>query len=181
MHRRRNKVHIQSKPPQHPQHPLPLHNHPLCLEQHSDPLRKTSPHLRAGNGVAAQRRVDVDFNTSLSLRVQFLALPAVGATGARVLGAGSGDLEVEAVGVVLRAVYALGGVQGDDLVAEDEVSGCDVGGESDGAGEVVGLTVMLAMRTELGKKVKMGSYRSVCQWPKCRGRWRRCQDPRRRS
>ena len=56
----------------------------------------------------------------------------------RLVGTSAGDLDVEALGVVLGAVLGAGAVQGDGLVAEDVVSGGEAGRHGHGPGVVVG-------------------------------------------
>lgn len=77
----------------------------------------TSPQRRAGHGVVGDGGVRVEVNTGVGILVQRRAGGAcwVGRARAR-------DLDVEALGVVLRAVERAGAVQGDDLVAEDVVA-----------------------------------------------------------
>ena len=53
-------------------------------------------------------------------------------------GTAAGNLNVDALGVVLGTVGVLGGVKRDDLVTKDVLAGSDVLGDSNGPGEVVG-------------------------------------------
>ncbi|GJC98596.1 hypothetical protein ColKHC_07422 [Colletotrichum higginsianum] len=54
------------------------------------------------------------------------------------LRAGAGNLDVEALGVVLGAVLLAGGVESNDLVAPDVLAGLQGGGDGDLPGEVLG-------------------------------------------
>lgn len=79
----------------------------------------------------AQIRVDVTLDARISILVQGRA------SGARSLStAATGDLDVETLGVVLRAVQVTRRVKGDDLVAKDVVSG-GIGGRNGHCGRVV--------------------------------------------
>lgn len=81
---------------------------------------------RAGDGVAAHGPVDVEEDAFVVRGVERGALNTGG-----ILSAGAGDLEVEALGVVLGAVGLVGGMECDDLVAEDVEAGGDVLGNLD--------------------------------------------------
>lgn len=87
----------------------------------------------AGHGVGVEGGVQVEEDTGVGLGVQGGAQGAGGQ-----LGAGAGDLEVHAHGVVLGTVRVLGAVERDDLVAQDVVAGLERGGDGDVVGEVVG-------------------------------------------
>lgn len=91
-----------------------------------DPGGSTGPGLGAGDGVAGDvTTVDVVLDASVSSLVKGSSSNAVSTVGAGVGGAGAGDLNVDALGVGLGAVLLAGGVEGDDLVAEDVVAGCE--------------------------------------------------------
>ena len=87
---------------------------------------------RAGDLVAVGAVVQAEGDTGVVGAVQLCGHDTLGPAGA-----GARDLEVEALGVVLRAVGLLGGVQGDDLVAQDVVARRDVGGDLDHPAEAV--------------------------------------------
>lgn len=55
----------------------------------------------------------------------------VGRSAAGDLAAGSRDLEVDALGVELGTTDVVGGVEGEDLVAENVVARLDVAGDPD--------------------------------------------------
>jgi len=76
--------------------------------------------------------VDVDLDTRIGGCVELVSGDTLG-----VLGAGTSNLQVNALGVVLGAVLLAGGVEGDDLVAENVVAGSDRAGDSDRPGQVV--------------------------------------------
>lgn len=112
-------------------------NRRSSLEGHREALLEATEDLGAGDRVAGQGGVDVEEDARVLLLVEGGALAAVGARVARVGLAGARDLEVDALGVVLRAVHVPGGVERDDLVAEDKVAG-EVLRDLDLGGEVVG-------------------------------------------
>lgn len=87
----------------------------------------------ARDGVGGEGLVEVEEDTGVGLGVQRGAEGAVGQ-----LGAGAGDLEVDAHGVVLGAVRVLGRVQRDDLMAQHVVARLEGRGDGDVVGEVVG-------------------------------------------
>ena len=96
--------------------PKNLFGIPLCLEDSLDPtLHSSLPERRSRNGVALQYRpVNGDGNALAGGRVQFGRFDTSGLGSAL-----STDLEVDAVGVVLSTVGLVGGVEGNDLMAED--------------------------------------------------------------
>jgi hypothetical protein len=96
---------------------------PLCLEDSLDPtLHSSLPQCRSRDGVALQYRpVDGDGDALAGGRVQLGRFDTSGLGSAL-----STDLEVDAVGVVLSTVGLVGGVEGNDLVAED-VRACNQG------------------------------------------------------
>lgn len=81
-------------------------------------LPLTSEQRWAGHGIAGDGGVRVEVDTRVGVLVQRRAEGACGVGGAR-----AGDLDIEALWVVLRAVERASAVQGDDLVAEDIVAG----------------------------------------------------------
>jgi hypothetical protein len=76
--------------------------------------------------------VNVDLDTGVGGGVELVSGDTLG-----VLSAGTGDLQVDALGVVLGAVLLVGGVKSDDLVAENVVTRSDGAGDRDGPGQVV--------------------------------------------
>lgn len=87
---------------------------------------------RAGDGVSGQGGVDVDEDAILSGSVELGTLDT-GGSGST----GTGDLEVEALGVVLGAILLLSAVESDELVTEDVVAGGDGGRDLDHPAVVV--------------------------------------------
>lgn len=81
----------------------------------------------AGNGVVGVGGPDVEDDTGL-VGGQELGASNAGEGG----GARASDLKIDTLGVRLGAVGLAGGVQGQDLVAEDVVAGGDIGGDADG-------------------------------------------------
>jgi hypothetical protein len=77
--------------------------------------------------VAIDRLVDVDQDTWVVVLVELSSGNTV-----RLVGSIAGDLEVDALRVVLSAVLVHCGVKGDDFVAEDVVARSDAGGDLDG-------------------------------------------------
>ena len=75
--------------------------------------RSTLVQRRTRDRVAVEGSVDVEQNTLVVRLVKFRAGDAL-----RLIGAGAGDLEVQALRVVLGAVGLVSAVQGDDFVAE---------------------------------------------------------------
>lgn len=74
----------------------------LCHEAHS--LLETAPDCWPWHLVAGESLVDVDKDAGIGLLVKRSAFAAVGAAFARVLTARAGDLDVDALWVVLGAV-----------------------------------------------------------------------------
>lgn len=98
--------------------PLFLHHHiASCHESPLDLARRTAPNRRAGDGVAGQLLVDADEDTWIGGLVE----SGRGLT-TRLGASGSCDLQVDALWVVLGSVLVAGGVQADDLVAEDVIA-----------------------------------------------------------
>jgi hypothetical protein len=87
---------------------------------------------RARDLVVSEAVVDAERNTRVAGSVQ-LSGDNTGGLG----GTATSNLDVDALGVVLGTVGVLGGVKGDDLVAENVLAGSDVFGDSDGPSEVV--------------------------------------------
>lgn len=85
-----------------------------------------------GDGVGREVGVDVEDNALVTLGVERSTGGTVGE-----LSAGAGNLEVEALGVVLGTVRVLGRVEGDDFVADDVVAGLEGGGDGDVPAEAV--------------------------------------------
>lgn len=101
--------------------------------------------LRARNGVGGVLLIVVDVVQDAGV----VALVELSGDGAlRGLGAAAADLQVDALGVELGAALLEALVEGDDLVAEDVVSGLDVGGDLDAHAEVV--LEELVVRPEAG-------------------------------
>lgn len=99
----------------------------------------TSPGLGARDGVAGDvTTVDVVLDTGISSLVEGGTSNAVSTVSAGVGGARAGDLNVDALGVGLGAVLLAGGVESDDLVAEDVVAGCERLGDGEGPLVAVG-------------------------------------------
>ena len=99
----------------------------------------TGPGLGARDGVAGDvTPVDVVLDAGISGGVEGGASDAVSAVGARVGGARAGDLNVDALGVGLGAVLLPGGVESDNLVAEDVVARGERLGDAEGPLEAVG-------------------------------------------
>lgn len=88
--------------------------------------------LGARDGVGVEGGVEVEVDALVVRGVQGGSQGALG-----LLGAAAGDLEIDALGVVLGAVGVPGRVEGDDLVAQDVVSGLQVGRDLDLVAEVV--------------------------------------------
>lgn len=88
----------------------------------------------AGDAVAGERVVDVDEDTGV---VGFVQLHARGACS-ELVGAGARDLEVDALRVILRAIFVVRRVQCDDLVTKDVVARGHVLGDRDGPAVVGG-------------------------------------------
>ena len=103
---------------------------------HSLRLTKATPHGRTRHFVALESRIDIDKDTRILLLVQLRPNHAIRTLFAWMRRSGAGDLEVDAHGVILGAVYRLGAVESDYLMAEDEVAG-DVRGDGKGGGVVV--------------------------------------------
>lgn len=101
---------------------------------------------RAGHLVAAQGAVGVEENARVVGGVELRGDDALG-----VLGAGAGDLDVEALRVVLSTVGGSGAVHGDDLVAEDVVARGQGGGHR--RGPDVAVLDELRGRPLLGREV----------------------------
>lgn len=92
----------------------------------------TAEELRTRHRVGSGTRVDVEHDTLVSGGVE------VGTkSSARASRAVTADDKVEALRVALSSVLLAGGVQGDELVAEDVVAGSD--GSRDGHGGRVGV------------------------------------------
>lgn len=99
----------------------------------------TGPGLRARDGVAGDvTTVDVVLDALVGGLVKGGAGNAVSAVGAGVGGARASDLNVDTLGVGLGAVLLAGGVEGDDLVAEDVVASGERLGDGEGPRVVVG-------------------------------------------
>ena len=99
----------------------------------------TGPGLRTGDGVAGDvTTVDVVLDAGISGLVKGSASNAVSAVGTGVGGARAGDLNVDALGVGLGAVLLAGGVESDDLVAEDVVARSERLGDGEGPLVAVG-------------------------------------------
>lgn len=90
--------------------------------------------FRAGNGVAGHFFVDIDEDTGIFGRVQFHTRGA----RSKLIGPSARDLEIDALRVVLSAVFVVGRMQGDDLMTEDIVSRGDILGDGDGPAHVGG-------------------------------------------
>ena len=99
----------------------------------------TSPGLGARDGVAGDvTTVNVVLDASVRRGVEGGAADTVSAVGAGVGGAGASDLNVDTLGVGLGAVLLAGGVESDDLVAEDVVARGERLGDADGPLVAVG-------------------------------------------
>lgn len=91
------------------------------------------PDSRAGDGVLAEVLVQVEQDAGVLSSVEGGEVTAAG--GGR---AGASDLEVDALGVGLGAVGLSGGVEGEDLVAENVVTRGETLGDGDRPSEAVG-------------------------------------------
>jgi len=127
-------------------------NHPhqvrLSREDASDgPLdlgSSTSPGLGARDGVAGDvTRVDIVLDAGVGGSVEGGATDTVSTIGAGVSGAGAGDLNVDTLRVGLGAVLLAGGVESDDLVAEDVVAWGERLGDADGPLVAVGCALLV--------------------------------------
>lgn len=98
-----------------------------------------------GDGVGGEVGVKVEDDAVLGLGVERGTGGTVGQ-----LGAGAGDLQVEALGVVLGTVRVLGRVESDDLVADDVVTGLERRGDGDVVGEAVVDQVVCGPGTGVG-------------------------------
>lgn len=87
----------------------------------------TAPDRRARDGVAAKGAIEVEEDAGVLGRVEL----GGGLAGGEGLRAAAADLDVKALGVGLGSVGAAGGVQGDDLVAKNVVSGGKTRGDLD--------------------------------------------------
>lgn len=110
----------------------------------------TDGQLGTGDGVAGGVVVEVEDDTLLGGSVQ----RSTGNTGG-LLGTGTSDLEVEALGVVLGTVLLASGVESNDLVAEDVRTGLEAGRDGDLPGvasgnELVGGELASGGHTGLG-------------------------------
>ena len=112
-----------------------LRRESLCNDTHRS-LLKTAPDRRAWDLVAFESRVNVDQDAWVVLLVEGRAVFAARARQAWMLVTIAGDLEVDAHWIVLSAIDSSCRVQGDDLVAEDEVAG-DAARDGQGPGVVV--------------------------------------------
>jgi hypothetical protein len=92
----------------------------------------TAEESGTGHFVVGVVAVNVDLDTGVGGGVELVSGDTLG-----VLSAGTGDLQVNALRVVLGAVLLVGGVKSDDLVAENVVTRSDGAGDSDGPGQVV--------------------------------------------
>jgi hypothetical protein len=99
-------------------------------------------HSRAWDGVAGRVVVDVELD---ALVVGLVQLSSEGTL--RELRAGTGDLEVEALGVVLSTVLLATGVESNDLVTENVRTGLDVLGDLDEPAVVVGNELVRGIST----------------------------------
>lgn len=81
-------------------------------------IRSTSPQRWAGHHIVRDSGVRIEVDTRVGVLVKRCAGGSRGIGGSR-----SRDLDVEALGIVLSTVQGASAVQGDDLVAEDVVSG----------------------------------------------------------
>lgn len=99
----------------------------------------------SGDGVAVKGGVDVEEDTGVGLGVQGSTQSTVGQ-----LSAVTSDLEVDTHGVVLSTIRVLGGVEGNDLVAENVVAGLQGRGDGDVPSEVVGDQVVRGPETGVG-------------------------------
>ena len=87
---------------------------------------KLAPHFRPRNLIALHRLVYVDKDTGLIRLVQLRATAAICPAQAWMLSARARDFEIDAVRIILGAVFALlieCGMQCDNFVAEHEVAG----------------------------------------------------------
>lgn len=88
---------------------------------------KPSPHLRSRNRIVRESRVvDVNQYSGITSTIQLCSMFAISSTLARILTALTRDLEIDAVGIVLSAIFAvliLCGMKRNYLVAENEVTG----------------------------------------------------------
>lgn len=105
----------------------------------------------AGDGVAGEAGVQVEEDTGVSLGVERGTQRSVGQVGA-----GAGDLEVDAHGVVLGTVRVLGAVEGDDLVTQDVVTSLEGGGDGDVVGVVVGDQLVRGPGARVGARDETG-------------------------
>ena len=99
----------------------------------------TGPGLGAGDRVAGDvTTVDVVLDALIGSLVESGAGNAVSTVRTRVGGARASDLNVDTLGVGLGAVLLAGGVEGDDLVAEDVVASGQRLGDGEGPRVVIG-------------------------------------------
>lgn len=80
----------------------------------------TTPQSWSGNNIGRQGLVDVDQNTGVSWGVELFTRGTSGFGGSA-----TGDLQVDALRVVLGAVCASCGVKSNDFIAQNIVSRCD--------------------------------------------------------
>jgi hypothetical protein len=111
--------------------------------------RATGHQLGTGDGVAGGVAVEVELDTGIVSLVE-----AGTSNTSGLVGAGRLNLEVEALGVVLGTVLLASGVESDDLVTEDVVTGLDGGRDGNLPGvasgnEVVGGEVATGGHTGL--------------------------------
>ena len=85
-----------------------FHGHSICNEG------------RARDLVRGQVSVDVYHNAGI---VHLIELRAQ--SSGRLFAAGAGDLEIDALRIILRTICSTGGVESDDLMAKDVVTRCD--------------------------------------------------------
>lgn len=112
--------------------------------------RATGSHLGTGDGVAGGVVVEVELDTGIVRLVE----AGTGNTSGDIGTAGL-NLEVEALGVVLGTVLLASGVESNDLVTEDVVTGLERGGDGDlpavtSGNEVVGGELATGGHTSLG-------------------------------
>lgn len=101
-------------------------------------------HSRAGDGVTGRAVVEIEDNTLLGRLVQLSSEGTL-----RELRAGTRDLEVEALGVVLSTVLLTSGVESNDLVTENVRTGLDVLGNLDEPAVVVGNQLVRGISTRV--------------------------------
>lgn len=104
---------------------------------------------RAGHLVAGEGGVGVEEDAGVVGSVQLSSEDTLGVISSR-----AGDLNVEALGVVLGTVLGASTVHGNNLVAEDVVAGGEGGGDGSGPGVVVGDEVLGS--PDLGGQVDAG-------------------------